>query len=263
MRKSPDIAPRICIICGDIYKPKARTQKYCPNCAIKADKERKQKWVLKTYPNRKPKKKTEEVCCVCGGTFSSHYGDLPYCNKHYQKMHLYGSLEPRIRKSTNKFIFKNDCLEIVTAHGDKIITDISDYEKVSKHSWCMRGGYAVANINNKVTSLHRYLMCPENGMVVDHKNGDTSDNRRANLRVCTPRENFKNQRGNKNRELPIGIRTTKYGKFEARICHNRKTIRLGNYDSLEEAIQARENAEIMYCGEFAQHLSRGGRDDAQ
>ena len=37
--------------------------------------------------------------------------------------------------------------------------------------------------------MHRFLMNPLKGMVVDHINGITLDNRRKNLRVCTYQEN--------------------------------------------------------------------------
>ena len=41
--------------------------------------------------------------------------------------------------------------------------------------------------------LHRYLLNAPKGMVVDHINGDTKDNRLENLRVCTQKENLQNR----------------------------------------------------------------------
>lgn len=53
--------------------------------------------------------------------------------------------------------------------------------------------YAHVMIDKKKIRLHRYLMnCPD-GLVVDHINGDTKDNRISNLRVVTQKENLKNR----------------------------------------------------------------------
>jgi len=42
--------------------------------------------------------------------------------------------------------------------------------------------------------IHRLIMNPPKGMVVDHLNGDQTDNRRSNLRICTRSENGLNMR---------------------------------------------------------------------
>lgn len=53
--------------------------------------------------------------------------------------------------------------------------------------------YAYVMIKGKRIRLHRYIMnCPD-GLVVDHINGDTKDNRISNLRVVTQKENLKNR----------------------------------------------------------------------
>lgn len=43
-------------------------------------------------------------------------------------------------------------------------------------------------------SLHRFIMQPPSDMVVDHINGDGTDNRKANLRIVTQAENLRNTR---------------------------------------------------------------------
>lgn len=49
----------------------------------------------------------------------------------------------------------------------------------------------------RTIQLHRFIMdCPE-GMVVDHINGDTTDNRCKNLRICTQAQNALNNHGAK------------------------------------------------------------------
>lgn len=84
--------------------------------------------------------------------------------------------------------------------------DDDDFDKIKKYNWraqvMKRTGYdqiyvishqRIAPYKNKTIYLHRLIMnCPE-GMVVDHINGDTLDNRKVNLRVCTRSENLLNR----------------------------------------------------------------------
>ena len=53
--------------------------------------------------------------------------------------------------------------------------------------------YAYIMLNKKKIRLHRYIMSCPDGLVVDHINGDTKDNRISNLRVITQKENLKNR----------------------------------------------------------------------
>lgn len=46
----------------------------------------------------------------------------------------------------------------------------------------------------RTVMLHRVLMNPPTGMVIDHKDGDVLNNSRSNLRVCTHAENMRNSK---------------------------------------------------------------------
>ena len=52
-----------------------------------------------------------------------------------------------------------------------------------------------------------------------------------------------NRRQRSNKTGRKGICKQPNGKFNARICKNRKVIHLGAYDTIEEAVEARERAE--------------------
>lgn len=79
-----------------------------------------------------------------------------------------------------------------------------------------------------------------NGLV-DHTNGDPTDNRIDNLRESSMSENLQNQRRahkhNKTGILGVSWRPTR-NKFRARIVVNGKETNLGHFDTAEEAQSA-------------------------
>ena len=188
MRKSLEIAPRNCAKCQKNYTPSGNAQKYCADCMIAVAKERKAAWERRKHPDRKPKSKCQETCCICGSPFVSHFDGKPYCNCHYQRMYRYGNPDGSPRKSTNTFLIDGDVLTIETKDGEIFLADAEDYEKLSRYSWCLsKQGYAVANLGGKVRRMHRYILgldSADTDMVIDHKNHDKRDNRKENLRIC-------------------------------------------------------------------------------
>ena len=143
---------------------------------------------------------------------------------------------------------------LVTSRGGKILIDETDLDKAMRYSWSIsKTGYAVANINGKVTKMHRYLLgIDDEDVLTDHINGNGLDNRRSNLRICKQIQNGKNLRLKKNNTSGhAGVRIKPYGRFTARIMVNRKEIWLGSYATFEEAVAARRAGELKYYGEFA------------
>ncbi len=115
-------------------------------------------------------------------------------------------------------------------------------------------GYLSGEIFSKRFLAHRVIWAlhygewPEN---IDHINGNTMDNRIANLRSVTHSENMRNCKCRKDNAFPTGVHPFRK-KWKATITHNRKQIHLGVFDSLADALWARKAAEIKY-GFHANH----------
>ena len=261
MKRKLDIAPRPCARCGNIYKPTGTVQKHCPECKIIVAKETKLRWYRKNFPDAKPKGEARyktEFCCICGKPFTCSFEGKPYCNVHYLRMYNNGSPWLRGKKTGNPYEINGDVVTMTTHDGRTFTIDKSDLNKVLTHTWCYsKTGYLVANMDGKVRKLTRFLLEPPEDKVIDHINGDPSDNRRCNLRICTITENARNARkpiNSKNKY--VGVRKLPHGKYEARIMYNRKNINLGRYDTEEEAYQARLAGERKYFGEFSRNNQR-------
>jgi hypothetical protein len=95
--------------------------------------------------------------------------------------------------------------------------------------------------------MHRLIMQAPKGMVVDHINGNGLDNRRCNLRLCTPAQNRRNRHkhaGGRSRFLgvsPCG------DKWNARVAGRY----LGLFDDEVEAAKARDRKARQLYGEHA------------
>lgn len=102
-------------------------------------------------------------------------------------------------------------------------------------------------------SLHRFIMRAPKGMLVDHRDHNTLDNRRANLRVCTSSQNQQNAFTKKTSATGLkGVWFDARKKcYRPRIWIDGKRTWLGSFHSAEHAAEAYREAAIKHHGEFA------------
>lgn len=206
--------------------------------------------------------KQDRKCSVCGGEFSCSFNGVDYCNKHYLRMYLNGTTKLKPYKTKNSYSVVGDVAYGKTTKGISFMIDVEDLERCKKHTWCRDPrGYFVATINKKVVTIHRYIFNMNtddlSDIHIDHINGDRSDNRKVNLRKCSSLENSRNIKVKSNNTSGYpGIRISPNGRFIARIMVNRKEIFLGTYDTIEDAIKVRVEAESKYFGDFSPTSSR-------
>jgi hypothetical protein len=156
--------------------------------------------------------------------------------------------------------------ELQLSQGQTAIIDDADLPLANQYKWWVQkvnsgSYYAITNYKDENGRrhrlyLHRLLMNPQPGFVVDHKDGNTLDNRRSNLRVCTHSQNMLAHRRPKSsgkRSQYRGVRYVTKGKrhWSATITHQGNVRHLGVFFTEAEAAQARDRAAVELCGEFA------------
>jgi len=216
------------------------------------------------------KAKPKRSCCQCvfrvsnlllwARTLLSGFPVLGMCANHPDTP---GQLRPIPGKPCRNFRGKplrveppappdNKSCYIPLTRGLHAIVDAEDYEWLSKYKWCASVSddgrvYAKRSVRRHVVFMHRMIMQPPKGMVVDHINGNGLDNRRCNLRIVPPAANAQNRR------KPVGAKSRFMGvyprgdKWEAYV--RRKY--LGRFDDDVTAAKARDREALKVYGAHA------------
>jgi hypothetical protein len=121
-------------------------------------------------------------------------------------------------------------------------------------------GYYLIRVNNKVYRLHRLVWIYHNGdipdeMIVDHIDGDKTNNRIENLRIATQNENMQNSKIRSNNTSGVkGVSWNKQiKKWRARIRICGKEFHVGYFHTKEEAEAAVIAARNNLHGDFSRH----------
>lgn len=156
--------------------------------------------------------------------------------------------------------------EIPLTKGFVALVDDEDYEWLSQVKWCWSNGYATTRVKSKSfqkafptiaadtqqLSMHRLIMGNPPGKEVDHEDGQTLDNRKANLRTT---DHFGNQ---KNSSSSVGVSRFKgvcWSKvccaWQASIMADRVTHHLGYFEDEVTAAKIYDRAAFKLHREYA------------
>ena len=132
--------------------------------------------------------------------------------------------------------------------------DAAHYEEISKYKWYANRRnstvYATCIKQGRVVYMHRMIMRPAKGALVDHIDGNGLNNRRCNLRVCTHQQNQANRGSRGGSSRFVGVH--RHGdQWQASIRCRGEYFYLGLHDDEVEAAKARDRKAYELHGEYA------------
>ena len=145
--------------------------------------------------------------------------------------------------------------------GQFAIVDDADFDTLIEFKWyaqwneSTKSFYAARASYRRQVRMHRVIMGLGHGRrrPVDHINRNTLDNRRENLRICTPTQNCANSvRSKRNSTGYKGVTFNKQqGRYVARVRINCKSKFLGYFSDPKLAHEAYVKAATKLFGKFA------------
>jgi hypothetical protein len=158
--------------------------------------------------------------------------------------------QEKIRKMREKPIERNEKDEAIIKIynikkeyvGETIVDDDLYYE-LKEYTFHLIEGYVGITKNKVSIRLSRFITnCKDHILQVDHRNGNTLDNRRENLRIVTPTQNCQNRRSRiGSTSQYIGVHyNNDYDYWSVNITFDGVRYELGHFDTELEAVYARD-----------------------
>lgn len=156
-------------------------------------------------------------------------------------------------------------MEIELPNGFTTQVDEADWLGLNLHlfTWYARGRkdgrrYVVAKLwdyadkRQKTLWMHRLILAATPGHYVDHVSGDSLDNRRSNLRLCTNAENQQNTGPRAGSSKYKGVSwITRKGKWRVAFNWQGETHFCGYFADEVEAAKEYNRRSAELCGGFA------------
>lgn len=156
-------------------------------------------------------------------------------------------------------------IQLTKGYSAKV--DDEDYPIISKNSWSAkidqnrvyairweRKGIFLGKRKTKVILMHRQILkIDDPEIIIDHINGDCSDNQKHNLRVVTNQQNFFNRSVNQNNSSGYkGVSwNSRSRKWVAQIQVSHQKKHIGFFDSPVDAAIAYDNKAKELFGQYA------------
>jgi hypothetical protein len=150
---------------------------------------------------------------------------------------------------------------ISLSQGLEALVDDADFEWLSQWKWhailreerfyAARSVYDPTLRKQHRVAMHRQIAETPEGLDTDHRDGDTLNNQRANLRVATRSQNNGNTRMFAHNTSGFKGVHRAANSWRAIIYKNNRRIHLGMFPTPELAHEAYKTAALKQWGEFA------------